>query len=506
MNKIPIQFHKTMNANKRASISCYFRKNVLETDDRGLYPAVTPIEMTGSKYNVQKTNNRQSKIMAGNNILFYKSNLTEGYRYIDNNDGTVSLNGSADFAVSGVGSIPIDSADSPDGSLWIASGGKVYDITGTLQFDTGGTGKKIIYDGVYFYAFGNKQIHRFLYGGTASVAFNDTYSDVSGVGLTSTEQLCFVTEFGTAQEGFSVLIWDKTSTTLLDKKIVYRAEKFLEMFNIGENLFLITHKKDGANYKENRGKISVKIYNGGVFQEVNSIVAGSKLVERKASIEAGEVAYLSLSQDVYAGDYKKDTFMQNAVYKITNSGGITIESDVVDMPITNSSITMLGRHNGIMFFGGAFYEIATKVDGGEKLSEYANYNSTAYATNFTGDFSAKKKLLGIGLAFEKIFKTGASVKISYRVSDRDDWTLLKEITSEDVKNDMESRISQTQKDLDLSDITKGLSVQVYELIKNSNGSAFAEYYECQFKFELFGGMSIIDAWFYSDAIKRNTRN
>ena len=91
--------------------------------------------------------------------------------------------------------------------------------------------------------------------------------------------------------------------------------------------------------------------------------------------------------------------------------------------------------------------------------------------------------------------TSEKLDVYYRISERDDWTLLGTITAEKVISDVNKRVD---------DVTIPIHEQRYQFTKLPNGDALPEFNEIQYKFKSYNGFSIIGAWFEYDYITRNT--
>lgn len=92
---------------------------------------------------------------------------------------------------------------------------------------------------------------------------------------------------------------------------------------------------------------------------------------------------------------------------------------------------------------------------------------------------------------------GEKLEIYYRVSDRDNWSLLAVITPELVIENVNKRIDMEN--------DNPLPEQRYQITKLPNGDALPEFNEIQFKFKSYNGFSVIGCWFEYDYVTRNTR-
>ena len=88
-----------------------------------------------------------------------------------------------------------------------------------------------------------------------------------------------------------------------------------------------------------------------------------------------------------------------------------------------------------------------------------------------------------------------TLQVYYRVSEREDWTLLGEITAEKVIANVNKRIDQTG--------VIPVPEQRYQFTKLPDGKSLPEFNEIQFKFKSLHGSSVIGAWFEYSYITRN---
>ena len=88
-----------------------------------------------------------------------------------------------------------------------------------------------------------------------------------------------------------------------------------------------------------------------------------------------------------------------------------------------------------------------------------------------------------------------TLQIYYRVSEREDWTLLGEITAEKVIANVNKRINQVG--------VIPVPEQRYQFTKLPDGKSLPEFNEIQFKFKSLHGFSVIGAWFEYSYITRN---
>lgn len=89
------------------------------------------------------------------------------------------------------------------------------------------------------------------------------------------------------------------------------------------------------------------------------------------------------------------------------------------------------------------------------------------------------------------------LEIYYRVSDRDDFTLLGTITTTKIIANVNARVDASAQD--------PLEEQRYQFVKfDADNANLPEYNEIQFKFKSYNGFSIIGAWRAYSYLTRNT--
>lgn len=265
---------------------------------------------------------------------------------------------------------------------------------------------------------------------------------------------------------------------------------------------------NSANPKESRGEIVVAGWSGQDFVQLNSIITPREGIRIPNRTYAGTTCAVGSRVMVFSVDYPSTASNQpdlhgRFIYKVYRDGSIM----VVDRPQDNRRAPVLGLTFDAIAYANQVDEIFTNgTNTSRSYSIYSNYTSTEYATNFLTNPYNYKALRAVSVTFEKLFKnpngTGGSEQLDlyYRVSDREDWTLLGTVTAEKVIENVDTRRSEDVKETEVP-----VNMQRYQFTKLPDNTALPEFNEIQFKFVLKNGMSITGAWFEYDYITRNTK-
>ena len=490
MEKKYIQFNKSMCESKRDENFAYVRHNLLDTSSRGMYPSIDFQEVSGVPAGavVKKFVGGRVFVQDGNDVKIY------------NWYGDISL-GSADYTISNKEFE--DAVDGNDGVHWIDDDGHVWkrdnDITGGASVPHIGT-NRITFDGTYYFFTAGNEIWRQLGDDTPTKVFDETGGYVKQI-FAHSNNIFYITHNSL---DFTINIWSKDSSTLLERKVIVSNARLLGIGSLDGDVIVVTGVGNSTNTNEKKGEIIVSIFDGEKLVRLNSIRAGDDQISVRKNAFAIGNGVMAVGIRSNASD-RNFTLYKDWLLKIKSNGSIeAIHSFDND---SNDKFRSVGISYNFIAFGtdnGKFYYNNDDVNNnyGHQLSTYTNARYITNLLDFTG---SKHKFGGIGISFEKIFNQQSELIISYRVSERDDWTVIDTVTAQKIKDNMDTRQSQTTKDAEYNDDDVGLNIQHYELTKMPDGTPFNEYYEIQFKFESKHGFSLIDAWYYTDYIKRETR-
>ena len=484
MEKKYIEFHKTTTADKRNPDMAYVRHNVYPSKSRGMYPshkfeAITGVPASGHVI-----------AHVGDQVFVQDGSDVKIYGYIA---GATALTGPT-YTITGV--TFADAVDGNDGIHWITNLNAVYK-NGTLLETLPGDGQKIIFDGLYYFVFGFEKVYRHLKSAASTEVFGNT-GDTVVEAFADGNSIFWVT---VDQLDFTITEWGKDNATLVERREIIRNAKFIAAGAVEGVALFVTSVGVAQNIKEKAGELVVSYFDGKKLVYINSVRVSESEIQRKTQAVGNGILLAGIYPDNQT--HNGELFNQS-IYKIKVDGSIeTIFDSAIILTGDLKSLSVQYDYISIGTTGtGDFY---TNTDNQTGYDGYSNFEDTMYITNLMDFTNTKHKFGGIGVTFEKLFDQTETLKISYRVSERDDWVEIDTITTSKVKDNMEARQSQTVKDAEEASDTVGLNVQMYEIAKMPDGTPFDEYYEIQFKLESNFGFSVIDFWYYTDAQKRITR-
>ena len=529
-----IQFHTSMNIDKRHPEFAYLRHNLFNSKSPGFYPSI----------DFQKLNLDISTDMTIMNVLFYFDipvlfiqdgrDIKIYYLPINNkvytthtspgfNPGhTISL---LDGMLKGtlrrvtyecacIGNDGIRIVGDNNNIYKYRGGGDEFTVIGNYS---GNPPNIAIFDGFQYFYISNDKIYR-------QVDDNAIVEAFSGLGYTPKFAAVFNNEiviFATKFMDIYILFWDKENSTLLQKTIIIKNAKLIAGGNINGKLTLVKGVGNSANTKERDGEIIVAHFDGEKFNDINSIKAGNYNVSFQSLIYNTYYTTTATSVDigndimVVAIDDNReshnDELYKDWILKIHSNGSIET-LHVPDTDYGNIHLVRIAYNYVLLGTSGNEHPPVILINncGHNDYDDYQEFNDSRYITNFMNNPFNRHTLNGVGIVFEKMFEQntedrGEKLRIYYRTSERDTFTLLAEITSEDIHDYVDGRMTQSEKDRYTSD-SKSYPQQIYMINKLPDGEPLPEFNEIQFKFESQHGASIIQAWYYYDYITRNTRN
>lgn len=503
----PILFEPTMTANKRAASAAYLRKNILDTPTEGLYPATDFI-----RTNPELTNEDTPAYIFGDSnrtwvLVARYSGGTDTIRFYglgSNSTSNPTYTGYMRAATLGGDGIYFVDWDTDDvmGIGGSGSAGFEGHFNISPAIDIGG------WDGLQYWWVGRdiwRQIPRedpvlmMDYGVPSGVQFMDFYGD---------EMVIFVQQGGDVM----VLFYDKSNSALFNRRVTIRNANILAGGVVEGRLMIVYAVGNVSNLKEEAGEMIVGAWNGQEFVEINSLTTGLNI--RRPSVSyAGTTCATGSRIMVFAVDYSnpqsnQPDLHQRYIYELKRDGSIS----VVDLPVNGRRAEVVGITFDAIAYANNVDEIYSNIPAlasaaqRRRFDRYEDFTSTEYITNFLTNPDNYKTLLGVSITFEKLFKNtagtggGEQVDIYCRVSDREDWTLLGEVTAQKVIDNVDTRRSIAEKEADVP-----VNMQRYQITKLPDGTALPEFNEIQFKFVLKNGMSLTGAWFEYDYITRNTK-
>lgn len=516
--KLEIIFNKSMIGDKRNRDFAYLRKGIFNSQTPGLYPSRDFVRTLP-----------QDELLATDHVVDILGDANTGLKVIVEGTGSI-------YRFYDLGS-DVTSNDDFDGNILalaygdgVLGGGvylvddtteKVYEIytlnTNIVEIGTFASNPDVEiggYDGLYFWWAGSK-IWKQLPGQSPVLAFSAT-----GIANNYLKFMDFYEDqiilFAQKDNDIYIYFWDKSDTTLFQKRIIIKNSILVGGGVIDDTLMLIRSEYDYTNRKEREGKMIISGWNGVTFKELNSIPTGRGNVTIPSSGAALNGAscrcnseYMLLAVDNNDDATKNADLYNNYVYKIYKTGGI----EALVNPVANGSYNFAD----IVAFGRGFHAISVprqsvtiaKIyideDDNDSFNEYNNFINSEYITNFYCNPFNYHKLDAINISFEKLFRNNAltpdvdeELDIYYRTSDRLGWTLLGAVTAQKVIDNVNKRLDQTN-----INTTYPVNEQRYQITRMPDGTALPEFNEIQFKFLSKKGFSIIGAWFDYSYITRN---
>lgn len=505
--KREINFADSMHIDKRNADFAYLRKNCFKARTKGLYPAQDfyqeqPDDLTSSEDIEDILGSEESP-------FDIKVITTDGTNLNFNNLGS---NSSSNTQLTNKGYEC--GAFGDDGVHIVCDDEHIYKVqhANSNTTDQGalpagaGTPHLAGFDGLYYWYVSSDEICKQLGSAAATIAFNDVGLSARFMDFYNDQMVLFAEEAGS----IIVLFWDKSDTDLFEKRIVIKNARLIAGGVVNGKLMLIKSVGNTSNAKEQNGEIVITIYDGEKFQRVNSIKAGDDVVSYEATTGVGvgsEVMAFSITGNV--NTHNTDLY-KDYVYKVYDDGAIEVlfspdtttygDVHIVRIFYNYMCIAQRGANTPIIW-------INEETD--EDYQDYEDYLTTEYITNFLNNPYNDHQMDGFMVAFEKIFEqtdtgaspqTGEELDVYFRVSERDSWTLLMNVTAQKVKE----QINQFRDDsVAYASDTTGMHEQRYSVTKLPDESPLPEFNEIQFKFVSKRGFSIIGAWYGYTYLSRN---
>ena len=310
--------------------------------------------------------------------------------------------------------------------------------------------------------------------------------------------------------GFSANFWDKASATDFTK-ILETKNTFFGASAILEGKLLVAHSiGNTTNAKEQRGEMRVSVFDGEKFVRVAGFRTGERDVYARDFSAGNGILIFSLcgnksSQNTALynewlvkfsiKDYKLEFLADAEDYQT----GESFENIAVDYNSQMATITK----------GGRVY-LYSNHDNSSDYDDYSDYKLASYITEAIGDPKKKHTIKAFEVSIEKPFEqlspsmnNGEWLKVYYKTSERDDFTLMRTLTVKDLKDIEAEQEIQSKRDIEYYDDNKGLSVQEFTFeFMDDLKTPLPKYNELYLKFELHNGATVLGAGFWYDIIKR----
>jgi hypothetical protein len=508
--KREIQFFNSMTLDKRAAEFAYLRKKCFDAHTKGLFPTVdfeprnpSQAELTTTKdiYDIvgseESTFDIKVMIEDGSDLRFYNlGSDSESNTYLANVDYECGIMGNDGVHIclddDTVRRVNHQNSNAPtsDGTFTDAR----PDIAG--------------FDGLYYWWLSSNEIYRQLGSAAPTIAFNNLGMTPIFVDFYNDQMVIY----GQQGKDVVVLFWDKSDTDLFDKRILVKNSRLIAGGVVDGRVMLVTAVGNGSNPKEFKSRMVVNAYDGEKFVEINSIKCDSSIDYERETSQAVGVDRIIFSVENNIDTANTDLY-KDFIYEVRADGAIEV--------VAEPDVTTYGDvHVVRIFFDNIVYAhtgvgaqpplIMRQYTGNDNYDDYEDFTDTEYITNFLNNPYNSHKLEAFAVAFEKLYEqtdtgvdpvTGEELDVYYRVSERDDWTQLMNVTVEKVKDNVNANRDQST---EYASDTQGLPEQRYQVSQMPDESPLPEFNEIQFKFVLKRGFSIIGAWYGYDYISRNT--
>lgn len=509
--KREIEFFNSMTLDKRAAQFAYLRKACFRSGTKGLYPSVdfglkSPSQATiGSKSIMDIVGSEKgSGISFKIKVIVDDAGTCRFYNLGSNSESNTAL-AATDYVCGVMGDDGVYACFDDDTCRSINYQNSNLTSRGTF---TGAQPDIAGFDGLYYWWVSSNEIYRQLSGASPTIAFNNLGMRPLFADFHNDQMVIF------GQEGADIVIlfWDKSDTDLFDRRVLVKNATLIAGGVVEGRVVLIKGVGNGANQKEFKGRIVIDGFDGEKFVELNSIKAGD------GDVDYPGLTSVSVGSDrmIFSVDNNTDTanadLYKNFIYEVRGDGSI----DVVTEPNTiygDAHIVRLFYESIVYATRGASGQnpaIFEQESFNDDFDDYEDYTTSEYITNLLNNPYNYHKLDALAVSFEKLYEqtdegvspvTGELLDIYYRVSERDEWTLLANITVEKVKDNVNSNRDQSTEYA--SDLL-GLPEQRYMITKMPDGSPLPEYNEIQFKFVPKRGFCIIGAWYGYSYLSRNT--
>lgn len=497
-----------MTLDKRAAEFAYLRKKCFDARTKGLFPAIDfeqrnpdQTELTSKNiYDIIGSDEGTFDIK----VIVDDAGTTRFYNLGSNVESNTALS-AIDFECGIMGD---------DGVYICADNDTVYKVqhvnSNTSSEGTFTQARPRIagFDGLYYWWLSVNEIYRQTGGSVPTIAFNNLGMTPLFVDFYNDQMVIY------GQQGADtvVLLWDKSDADLFDKRILVKNARLIAGGVVEGRIMLVTAVGNGSNPKEFKSRLVVSGYDGEKFVELNSIKCDSSIDYEDTTGQ--QAANDKLVFSVQNNDDAANTDLYNDfIFEVRSDGSI----EVVEQPDTTTYGDvhvvrifydfMVYAHRGTVSEEAIIFRQYTTDD---DYQDYESFTETTYITNFLNNPYNFHKLDAFAVAFEKLYEqtdesavppTGEEVDVYYRVSERDDWTQLMNVTVEKVEANV--NVNRDQSTEYASD-TQGLPEQRYMITSLPDESPLPEFNEIQFKFVTKRGFSIIGAWYAYSYLSRNT--
>lgn len=502
-----IEFSETMGIDKRNPAFAYLRKNCFRANTPGLYPArdfyeEQPDNLTTSQQIVDILGNEEDSFDIK---VIIENGADLEFRNLGSNSSSNTTQTGKSYECGAAGPDGVYACLSDDISYKIQHVNS--NVTSQGAF-TDATPEVAGSDGLYYWWFSRNEVYKQLPGAAPTVAFNNLGISPDFIDFYNDQAVIFAQD----ANDIVVLFWDKSDTDLFDKRILIRNARLIAGGVVNGQLTIVTGIGNSSNPAEQNGEIVVSHYNGENFQRVNSIKAGDRELGYEAITGVGigsEVMVFSIERNL---DAHNPYLYQNYLYKVYSDGSIEVQY-LPDETTYGPAHIVRVFYNFILYaqrgVGSEGDIIFINEDVNTSYDEFEDYTTTEYITSFIGTPINDHKLDGFAVAFEKLFEqtdpaatppTGEELDVYYRLSERDEFTLLMNVTALKVKEQVNPKRDESA---EYASDSLGMHEQRYMIEKLEDGTPLPEFNEIQYRFVLKRGFSLIGAWHRYTYTSRN---
>lgn len=216
-----------------------------------------------------------------------------------------------------------------------------------------------------------------------------------------------------------IALWGRDgSVSTLQERIEIGWGKILGMGTVNGQLVLAFSEGADNSYSQNKGRVVVKVYRGGYFQDVNFVSSDTTSSTINPCYFSDGVGLYFKAALYHADSDGLSTKNFTGIWKTDETGRMTI-------PVYNSSF----EAHRFSKIANIFYLFSST---GDTVKKTTSETGTAYYTDTSifetrilneGDPTTTKKLVGVTVAFEPLLSSG-SVSLYYRVPGTATWTLI----------------------------------------------------------------------------------
>lgn len=524
--KREIKFHESMTIDKRLNDFAYLRKNLLDNETPGMYPSADFSEIGVTipsgwilKYFDTDLVSDTGSIREGVTIIANES--TNVVRFYETVAGTQigSDYTSTTFraaARDNDGALHVNLDVSNVEQLHIIYSPSFVDYDGNFTVTDMANAYLCKFDGLDFFwlenSTGSDIFRSAPQSTTNTLVFDDIGFSPNEFDFYGDQMVIFGQD--SFRKDIYIVFWDKTNSTLFDKRIIEKNCRFIAGGVVDGRLMLIKAIGNTTNLKEKGGKLSINVYDGEKFVEVNSIKTAGSTTQRSGFRQHQSIGngVLMFGVEFNEDDQNEDLY-RNYIFKVYADGRIEAlrESTGKVSIMCHVGYDELAYAENTEDVYDSDITIRSNGDSSNAFGDYDSFQEgSTYITNFLNNSYNFHKLETFAVAFEKLYEqtdtesdpvTGEELDVYYRVSERDDWALLMNVTAEKVKDNVNSNRDQST---EYASDTQGLPEQRYFVTQLPDDSPLPSYNEIQFKFVSKRGFSVIGAWYGYSYLSRNT--